>query len=76
MTADDFSAWVRMVATQRGWSRAQCARELGCGINQVAIWMRTGAPRYIALACASLAYGLPPWQPVDFRQPTPEPQPA
>lgn len=62
MAPSDFSAWVaHMKATQR-WSKAACARQLGCGINQINIWSENGAPPYIALACAALSFGLPPWK--------------
>ncbi|HYA71780.1 MAG TPA: hypothetical protein VEF36_01350 [Roseiarcus sp.] len=62
MTAEDFAAWVAMMKATRNWSASQCARELGCGVNQVAIWSKRDAPRYIGLACAALAYGLPAWR--------------
>ena len=60
MNPDDFHAWrVRM-----GYSRMRAARELGCGENQPAIWEagKTPIPPYIALACAAIAWGLPPWR--------------
>jgi hypothetical protein len=66
MTPSDFAAWVaHMKATQR-WSGARCARELGCGVNQIKRWSATGAPAYIGLACAALTFGLPAWRPMNF----------
>lgn len=62
MTPADFAAWVEMMRSTRRWSDAECARQLGCGPNQITRWRKTGAPAYIALACAALAYGLPPWR--------------
>lgn len=61
MTSDAFAAWAAHMAEARGWSRRRCAKELGCGVNQVAIWARNGAPIYIGLACAALSRGLAPW---------------
>lgn len=64
MSPADFSAWVaHMKATQR-WSARECARQLGCGVNQIARWRESGAPLYIGLACAALIFGLPSWRPV------------
>jgi hypothetical protein len=61
MTSYDFTTWVaHMKATQR-WSSRRCSRELGCGVNQIAIWSENGAPPYIGLACAALTFGLPAW---------------
>ena len=62
MTPTDFSAWVAHMKASRGWSARRCSRELGCGINQISIWSDKGAPPYIALACAALSFGLPPWR--------------
>lgn len=62
MTAADFAAWVAHVKETRGWSKRECARRLDCGINQIQRWERAGAPGYIGLACAALAFGLPKWQ--------------
>jgi len=59
MAAEEWLAW----QAHMGWSDARCARELGLGSrNTVASYRVHGAPRYIALACAALAYGLPPWR--------------
>jgi len=61
MDASTFSAWVAYMKATRGWSDKDCTERLGCGINQVARWRRTGAPHYIGLACASLALDIPAW---------------
>lgn len=62
MTAADFAAWVDMMKSTRRWSARECARQLGCGVNQVARWRKAGAPAYIGLACAALVFGLPAWR--------------
>lgn len=62
MTPENFAAWVAHMKTTRKWSARRCSRELGCGINQIGIWSEKGAPHYIALACAALSFGLPPWK--------------
>jgi hypothetical protein len=58
MSPAHFAAWI----SHMGWSDRKCARELGCSQNSVAAWRKAGAPRYIALACAALAFGLPEWR--------------
>ena len=63
MNATDFAAWVAGMKATRGWSGLECARQLGCGENQIRIWKATGAPLYIALACAALSHPLAPWRP-------------
>jgi hypothetical protein len=67
MSAEDFAAWVAHMKESRGWSARECARQLDCGINSIANWSKTGAPLYIGLACAALAFGLPPWAAVHSR---------
>jgi len=62
MLASDFAAWVANMKATRKWSARECARQLGCGINQIGIWSETGAPPYIGLACAALSFGLPAWK--------------
>lgn len=61
MTASDFAAWVDEMKATRNWSKRECARQLSCGINQIARWARRGAPRYIGLACTALALRIPAW---------------
>lgn len=57
MTADDFVAWMKL----RGFNILQTADALGIGRNTVTKYIAEGAPKSIALACAALAFGLPPW---------------
>lgn len=64
MSHQDFAAWVAHMKATRKWSARECSRQLGCGINQIAIWSENGAPPYIGLACAALAFGLPAWKSV------------
>lgn len=61
MTAYDFTAWVAAMKATRNWSGNECARQLGCGENQIRAWKAKGAPQYIGLACAALSHPLPPW---------------
>ena len=58
MKPSDFTAWRKRL----GLTKAGAARALGVGINQPTLWERGDAPipRAIALACAAIAYGLPP----------------
>lgn len=62
MMASDFASWVAHMKATRNWSARRCARELGCGVNQIGIWAEKGAPFYIGLACAALSFGLPAWR--------------
>ena len=61
MTATDFAAWVAHMKETRGWSERECARRLGCGVNQIARWRSYDAPAYIGLACAAVVANLQPW---------------
>ena len=62
MTAADFSAWVAHMRATRGWSQAECQRQLGIGQNMVTRWMRVSKPSaWLGLACAALAADLPAW---------------
>lgn len=65
MTAPDFAAWLALMKARAGWSKRRAARELGATPNTILNWERSGAPPYVALACAALAYGLAPWRQVD-----------
>ncbi|MDR3449534.1 MAG: hypothetical protein P4M15_07295 [Alphaproteobacteria bacterium] len=58
MTADRFACWLDRLHL----SNTEAAKVLGCGINTIARYKKPGAkiPRYIALACAALAHGVPP----------------
>jgi transcriptional regulator with XRE-family HTH domain len=54
MSAESFSSWVEHMRENHNWTLADCQRALGCGVNQVSRWMKTGAPKYIDLACKSI----------------------
>ena len=54
MSAKAFTTWVENMRQTEGWTHKDCQRALGCGANQIARWMKTGAPQYIDLACMSL----------------------
>lgn len=57
MTAQDFENWL----DHMGLKGAGAARALGLAPNSVVKYRREGAPLTVALACAALAFGLPPW---------------
>lgn len=57
MTGREFAAF----RTRMGWSKAEAAKQLGCGRNQVATYEAADeVPLTLALACAARAHGLPP----------------
>jgi len=58
MTGDELAAWRQRLRLNVG----QAAAALGCGRNSITRWESGAAeiPRYIALACAAIAQGLPP----------------
>lgn len=57
MTSEDFREWRERL----GLSRSQVAEALGIGINQPKRYEEgQKIPRYIALACAAVALGIPP----------------
>lgn len=58
MTGADFTAWMQL----KGWNILKTAAELELGRNTVSRYMREGAPKHIAYACAALAFGLPAWK--------------
>lgn len=49
-------------ASRQGWNRARLGRELGISQDRLRRLLEGSVkiPRSIALACAALAYGLPP----------------
>ena len=54
MTPAEFAIWVATMKSSRSWSKGECARQLGCGINQILAWSKSPSPRYIELACMAL----------------------
>lgn len=58
MTPSDLEAF----AKRQKWNRARLGRELGISQDRLRRLLsgEVEIPRYIALACAALAYGLPP----------------
>lgn len=57
MTAAEFIAWRERL----GLNQAKAAEALGTGPNQPRAYERgQPIPKYIALACAAIAHGLPP----------------
>lgn len=62
MKAEDFTAW----REKMGLNRVQSAEALGLSRNMPKRYEDGEAeiPLYIALACAALDFGLPPWRAV------------
>lgn len=59
MTAKEFNDWLEHMKL----NDAAATRALGLGSrNTVVKYKLEGAPVYIALACAALAFGLPAWR--------------
>lgn len=59
MKSKDFRAWI----VRMGYNDSEAARKLGLGSrNTITKYKDEGAPEYIGLACAALAYGLPAWE--------------
>lgn len=57
MTANDFIEWRKRL----GFNRTEAAEALGLGRNQPKRYEEGQTiPRYIALACAAIALGVPP----------------
>jgi len=63
MTAEGFKAWLgRMGGPKRPMSDRAAAEALGMSRNSIKAYKDGTAevPKVVALACAALAYGLPP----------------
>ncbi|NEI70992.1 helix-turn-helix domain-containing protein [Rhizobium lusitanum] len=59
MTAFDLTEWRNRLRL----SQASAATALGCSKTSIVCWEKgQPIPRYIALACAAIAYGLPPYR--------------
>lgn len=57
MTGKEFADF----RARMGWSKAEAAKQLGCGRNQVPTYETAAeVPLMLALACAARANGLPP----------------
>ncbi len=57
MTANEFENWL-----DRLWlSDGEAARLLGVSRKRIKHFRQSGAPIYIGLACAAVAYKLHPW---------------
>lgn len=57
MKASDLIAWRKRL----NLTQAAAAAQLGCGRRSLQQWEKGAEiPRYIALACAAIAQGLPP----------------
>lgn len=67
ISPSDFSEWIMHMREIRGVPEYAIAELLDCGKNQITEWRKKGAPRYIGLACASLAEGVEPWSELEFR---------
>ncbi len=61
MKSADFSAYINLCKS-RGIAEYQVAAMLGCAVNSIPNWKRSGAPRYIALAISALEKKLDPWK--------------
>lgn len=59
LTPEDLRRWL----DTSGISLYEAARRLGCSRESLRLWLagKRRVPRYIALACSALAFGLPPW---------------
>lgn len=60
MLGKDFAAWIEHMKL----SDSEAARRLGISRTSLIKYREEGAPVYIGLACAALAFGLPPWRQV------------
>jgi hypothetical protein len=61
---NDFEAWLSLMGGRRRITDSAAAEMLGLARNTVQAYRtgRTPMPRPVALACAALAFGLPPWR--------------
>jgi len=59
MTGEEFQAWMDHMRLRK----AAAARALGVSRNTIDAWLVSGPSRLGALACAALAFDLPPWRP-------------
>jgi hypothetical protein len=64
MTHESFNAWRLLInrGKERPLSERETAELLGCSRVAVRNWSKTGAPRYIGLACSAILHGLPAWE--------------
>ena len=63
MTAKDFTGWLAfMVMKGVAKSDAEAAELLGVHKNTLSRWKKHGAPATVALVCAAIDRGLPPWK--------------
>jgi hypothetical protein len=64
--ANDFEVWLAHMGRGRRLPDRTAAEMLGLARNTVQAYRtgRTPMPRSVALACAALTFGLPPWRQV------------
>jgi transcriptional regulator with XRE-family HTH domain len=62
MTPSDFAAFVAL-CKERGMKKQEIAERLGKPPSRISDYLRDGADKTIALACAAVAAGLDPWTP-------------
>ena len=63
MTAKDITGWLAfMVMKGVAKTDTEAAALLGVSRSTLLRWKQTGAPAHVALACAALDRGLPPWK--------------
>lgn len=59
MTGPDLTRWRELLHFNKG----EASKELGCDRDAYSRWEAglSKIPRYVALACAAIAHGLPEW---------------
>jgi|GEM_PF-1138893 len=57
MSADDLAAWIEHM----GYNKKVAAQMLDISRSTLDRYLETGPSVTVALACAALAFGLPPW---------------